>query len=135
MSRRRAKARREIVTPDGLITVPPGSPKILIHTRGGKCVGIYCDQPAKVLCVETQDDPCRAAHPSYQATLAMISPQTSAKVVGGYGTAVDHVLVMGFDDSSTDDDLRRTRTRSCWTASGRMSGRAGGCRLYVGQRR
>jgi hypothetical protein len=61
---RRAKARREFTTPDGSIAVPPGSPKILIHTRGGKCVGIYCDQPSKVLCVETQDERCRAAHPS-----------------------------------------------------------------------
>ena len=33
--------------------------------------------------------------------------QTSAKVVGGCGTAVDHVLAMAFDDPSMDDDLRR----------------------------
>ena len=100
-------ARRELTTPDGLVTVPPGSPKILIHTRQGKCVGIYCDQPAKVLVVETQDEPRRATHPSYLAMLSMISPQTSAKVVGGYSTAVDHVLAMAFDDPSMDDDLRR----------------------------
>jgi hypothetical protein len=105
---RRTTVRREIATPDGLITVPPGSPKILIHTRQGRCVGIYCDQPAKVLCVETQDDPRHGVHPSYQAMLAMISPQTSAKVVGGYGTTVDHVLAMAFDDPSMDDDLCRT---------------------------
>jgi len=37
---RRSPARREFTTPDGLITVPAGSPKIMIHTRGGKCVGI-----------------------------------------------------------------------------------------------
>ena len=104
---RRAKARREFTTPDGLITVPPGSPKIMIHNRGGKCVGIYCDQPARVLCVETQDDPRRTVHPSHQAMLAMISPQTSAKMVGGYGAAVDHVLALAFDDPSMDDDLRR----------------------------
>jgi hypothetical protein len=104
---RRATARREFPTPDGLITVPPGSPKILIHTRHGRCVGVYCDQPAKVLCVETQDDPRRVVHPSNLAMLSMICPQTSIKVVGGYGTAVDHVLVMAFDDSSMDDDLRR----------------------------
>ncbi len=30
--------------------------------------------------------------------LSIISPQTSAKLVGGYGTAVDHVLAMAFDD-------------------------------------
>jgi hypothetical protein len=100
--------RCEIVTPDGLITVPPGSPKILIHTRQGRCVGIYCDQPAKVLVVETQDDPRRTVHPSHQAMLAMISPQTSAKVVSSCGTAVDHVLAMAFDDPCMDDDLRRT---------------------------
>jgi hypothetical protein len=64
-------------------------------------------QPAKVVFVETQDDPRRAAHPSYQATLSIISPQTSAKLVGGYGTAVDHVLTMAFDDPCMDDDLRR----------------------------
>ena len=105
---RRAKARREFTTPDGLITVPPGSPKILIHTRGGKCVGIYCDQPAKVLVVETQDDPRHTVDPSYMAMLSIVSPQTSAKVAGGYGTAVDHVLAMAFDDPDMGDDLRRT---------------------------
>ena len=104
---RRSPARREFTTPDGLITVPAGSPKILIHTRRGKCVGIYCDQPAKVLCVETQDDPRRVVHPSNLAMLSMICPQTSIKVVGGYGTAVDHVLAMAFDDTSMDDDLCR----------------------------
>ena len=104
---RRARARREFTTPEGMITVPPGSPKIMIHTRGGRCVGIYCDQPAKVLCVETQGDPRRAVQPSNLAMLSMVSPQTSAKVVGGYGTAVDHVLAMAFDDPDMDDDLRR----------------------------
>ena len=59
------------------------------------------------MAVETQGDPRRTAHPSYQAMLSMVSPQTSAKVVGGYGTAVDHVLAMAFDDPSMDDDLRR----------------------------
>ncbi len=39
--------------------------------------------------------------------LSIISPQTSAKLVGGYGTALDHVLAMAFDDPSIDDDLRR----------------------------
>ena len=87
-----SSVRREITTPDGLITVPPGSPKILIHTRQGRCVGIYCDQPAKVLVVETQDDPLRTVHPSYQATLSMVSPQTSAKVVGGFSDAVFSVV-------------------------------------------
>jgi hypothetical protein len=104
---RRAIVRREIVTPDSHITVPPGSPNILIHTRQRKCVGIYCDQPAKVLCVETQDNPRHTVHPSYQAMLAIICPQTSVKLVGGYGTLVDHVLAMPFDDPSMDDDLCR----------------------------
>jgi hypothetical protein len=40
--------------------------------------------------------------------LAMISPQTSVKLVGSDGTAVDHVLAMAFADPSMDDDLRRT---------------------------
>jgi hypothetical protein len=39
--------------------------------------------------------------------LAMISPQTSTKVVSGYGSSVDHVLAMPFDDPSMDRDLRR----------------------------
>ena len=43
------------------------------------------DQSAKILQVETQDDPRRAVH---QAMLSIISPQTSVKVVGGYGTSV-----------------------------------------------
>jgi hypothetical protein len=103
----KSTARDYITTPDGSITTPPGSPKIVIHTRSGRCVGIYCDQPAKVLCVETQGNPRRTAHPSNLAMLAIISPQTNVKVVGGYGTAVDHVLAMGFDDPSMDDDLRR----------------------------
>ena len=105
---RRSPARREFTTPDGLITTPPGSPKILIHTRGGKCVGIYCDQPAKVLFVETQDDPQRLVDPLNLAMLSLVSPQTSVKLVGGYGTVVDDVLAMGFDDPDMDDDLRRT---------------------------
>ncbi|MCY2987242.1 MAG: hypothetical protein NTY19_05160 [Planctomycetota bacterium] len=105
---RPASTRRELTTPDGLITVPPGSPKILIHTRQGRCVGIYCDQPAKVLVIETQEDPRRAAHPANLAMRAMISPQTSVKLVGGHGTSVDHVLAMPFDDRSMDDDLRQT---------------------------
>jgi hypothetical protein len=41
----KSTAKDHITTPDGLITVPAGSPKILIHTRQGRCVGIYCDQP------------------------------------------------------------------------------------------
>ena len=68
---RPASTRRELTTPDGLITVPPGSPKILIHTRQGRCVGIYCDQPAKVLVIETQEDPRRAARSANLAMLAM----------------------------------------------------------------
>ena len=99
---------RELTTPDGLITVQPGSPKILIHARQGRCVGICCDQPAKVLVVETQEDPRHAACPASLAMLAMISPQTSVKLVGGHGTSVDHVLAMPFDDPSMDDDLRQT---------------------------
>jgi len=105
---RPASTRREVTTPDGLITVPPGSPKILIHTRQGRCLGIYCDQPAKVLVIETQEDPRRAARPANFAMLAMISPQISVKLVGGHGTSVDHVLAMPFDDPSMDDDLSQT---------------------------
>jgi hypothetical protein len=104
---RRLSTRRELSTPEGLITVPPGSPKILIHTRHGKCVGIYCDQPAKVLKVESRGNAQRAVHPSNLAMLSLISPQTSVKLVGGYGSSVDHVLAMALDDPSMDDDLRR----------------------------
>jgi hypothetical protein len=84
----------------GCIRIPP-----FLETRIS--VGIYCNQPAKVLCVEAQNDPRRAVHPSHLSMLAIISPQTNVKVVGGYGTAVDHVLAMAFDDPSMDDDLRR----------------------------
>ena len=107
MPKSTAKRRNDYITaPDGSITTPPDSPKILIHTRRGRCVGIYCDQPAKVLVVETQDDPRRTCNPSYMAMLLLISPQTSVKLVGRYSTAVDHVLSMAFDDPSMDDDLR-----------------------------
>ena len=53
----------------------------------------------------------------------MICPQTSAKLVGGYGTAVDHVLAMAFDDPSMDDDLRRALDAHevMLDGSGRMS--------------
>ncbi len=84
---------------------PPDSPKILIQTRQGKIAGIFCDQPAKILGVEAQDDPRLAVH---QAMPLMISPQTSTKLVGGYGTCIDRVLAMAFDDPTMDDDLRKT---------------------------
>ena len=38
-------------------TTPPSSARTLMHKRQGKVVGIYCDQPAKILEIETQDDP------------------------------------------------------------------------------
>jgi hypothetical protein len=91
-----------ITTATGALATPPESPKILIHTRQGKIVGIYCDQPAKILEVETQGDPRCTAH---QAMLAMISPQTTMKLVGGCGVAVDRMLAMAFDDPTMDDDL------------------------------
>jgi hypothetical protein len=52
--------------------------------------------------VETQDDPRRAVR---RAMPAMISPQTSVKVVGGYGTSVSHMLAMVFEDPSIDVGL------------------------------
>jgi hypothetical protein len=61
-----------------------------------------------VLVVETQGDPGRATDPSARMFLSLISPQTSVKLVGGYGTSVSHVLAMAFDDPSMDEDLRRT---------------------------
>src|ERR1022692_3459751 len=90
-----------LATPNGLLTTPPDSPKILIHARQGKSVGIYCDQPAKVLMVETRDD---ARHPVHQATPSMISP---AKAVDGHATSIDRVLAMAFNDPTLDDDLRQ----------------------------
>lgn len=96
-----------ITTPDGLLTTPPESPNILIHTRQGRCVGIYCDQPAKILEVETQGSPRHATEPRHLMFCALICPQTSAKVVDGYGTSVDHMLAMPFDDPSMDEDLCR----------------------------
>ena len=41
---------------------------------------------------------------------AIISPQTSVKVVGGCGTSVDRMLAMAFDDPSMDADLREILT-------------------------
>jgi len=41
------------------------------------------------------------------AMVSAISPQTSVKLVGGYGTEADHVLATAFDDPTMDDDLRR----------------------------
>ena len=95
-----------VATPDGSLTTPPDSPKILIHTRQGKVVGIYCDQPAKILEVETQGSPKRAVDPRNAAVRSLICPQTSVKLVGGFGTSVAHMLTMAFDDPSMDDDLR-----------------------------
>jgi hypothetical protein len=45
---------------------------------------------------------------SAAAGLSLICSQIGVKLVGGYGTSVDHVLAMAFDDPSMDDDLRRT---------------------------
>ncbi len=73
-----------ITIPDGSLTTPTGSPKILIHTRQGKIVGIYCDQPAKILEVETQNSPKRAADPWNQAFLSVISPR---QPLPGFGNA------------------------------------------------
>ena len=50
---------------------------------------------------------CRR-HTVHQAMPSMIGPQTSVKVVGGYGTSLAHTLAMAFDDPSMDDDLRET---------------------------
>jgi len=94
-----------IDNPDGSLVAPPLSPRILIHTRQGKVASIYCDHPAKILEVEPQDDPWRAVR---QAMPAMISPQTSVKVVGGFGTSVAHMLTMAFADPTMDADLRET---------------------------
>ena len=55
--------------------------------------------------VETQGNSRHATEPRHRAFLALICPQTSVKLVGAYGTLVDHVLAMPFDDPSTDDDL------------------------------
>jgi len=81
--------------------------------RDSGVAGIYCDQPAKVLVVDTQDDLQRAVDPSYQAAPATIRPRTSAKLVGGCGTSVDHFLAMAFDDPTIDDDLCLRFTSRC----------------------
>jgi hypothetical protein len=96
-----------ITTATGTLTTPPGSPKILIHKRQGKVAGIYCDQPAKILEIETQDWPKWATDPGSRGFLSAICPQTSVKVVGGQVTCVNHVLAMALDDPSMDDDLRQ----------------------------
>jgi hypothetical protein len=95
-----------ILTTTGALTTASGSPKILVHTRGGKVVGIYCDQPAKILEIETQDNRRYVTSPRSQAFVAAVCPQTTLKVVGGYGTSMHHMLAMAFDDPSMDEDLR-----------------------------
>ena len=67
--------------------------------------GIYCDQPAKILEVEAEDDP---RHVVRQVMPAMVYPQISVKVVAGYGTSVAHMPAMAFDTTSLDADLRKT---------------------------
>jgi hypothetical protein len=75
-----------ITTASNSLTTPPGSPRILIHTRRGKIAGIYCNQPAKIFTVETQDILKRATDSRYRAFCSVISPQSSLKAVGGpYG--------------------------------------------------
>ena len=96
-----------ITTATGALTTPPDSPKILIHTRQGKIAGIYCDKPAKILQVETQDWPKWATDPGSRAVLSLIDHQTSVKVVGGQVTSVHHILAMALDDPSMDEDLRK----------------------------
>ncbi len=44
---------------------------------------------------------------------SLISPQTSAKMVGGCGTAVDHVLAMAFNDPSMDDEQAPGNSANC----------------------
>ena len=73
----------------------------------GKIVGIYCNQPAKILQVETQDWSKWATDPGGKAFLSLIDPQTSVKVVGGQVTSVHHMLAMALDDPSMDEDLRK----------------------------
>jgi hypothetical protein len=43
--------------------------------------------------------------PSNQAMLSMVSPQTNAKLVGGYSTAVDYVLAMPFFSILTSPEI------------------------------
>ena len=77
-----------ITTASDSLTTPPDSPKILE--------------------VETQDSPNRAADPRSQAFRSAVCPQTSVEVVGGCGTSVTHMLAMAFEDATMDDDLRET---------------------------
>ena len=86
----------------GQVVCNRGGMAILIHTRRGKVVGIYCDQPAKILEVETHNP-----RPVHQIMPA-ICPQTSVKVVGGRGTSVAHMLAMAMDDPSMEGDLCET---------------------------
>ena len=55
-----------ITTPDGLITTPPDSPKILIHTRQGRVVGIFatsqprfCRSSPRTICGAQATELCR----------------------------------------------------------------------------
>ncbi len=64
--------------------------------------------PAKIFQVETQDCPKGATDPRYQAFCSVICPQTTLKVVDGYGTSVSHMLAMAFDDPTMDNDICQT---------------------------
>ena len=75
---------------------------MLIHTRRGKIVGNHCGQSAKI------GTPANPRHSVHEAVPLMIGPQSSAKMVGGYGTSVDHALAMAFDDPMMYQDLRET---------------------------
>ena len=59
------------------------APASNVRDLAGKA-GIYRDQPAKILEVETQDDPRRVVR---QVMPAIVCPQISVKVVGGPGTS------------------------------------------------
>ena len=62
--------------------------KLYYSFRGTPSGTVYSDKPAKILEIETQDDP-RLGH---QALPSMISPQTSTKLVCGYSTSISRML-------------------------------------------
>ena len=68
-----------IVTSDSALTTPLGGPKINIYSRQGKVAAVCCDQPAKILEVETQDDPRRAEKARPAPTSPLVIDPTQAR--------------------------------------------------------
>lgn len=73
-----------ITTATDSLTTPPGSPKILIHTRQRKVVGIYSDRPAKILQIAANAARTIRAGIRHGSAEAAIREARSAQTRWGY---------------------------------------------------